>query len=83
MILFGEAPPVRPALTNYELRVIALTRRQPLHVTMMAGEAEFWCRGKKIRKATARRLIDRGYLLPQGAALSPGVLTQVYRARPR
>jgi hypothetical protein len=86
MILFGKAPPVRPnppPLTDYEVRVIEWTRRKSLHVVVQGGTAEFWCGATKIRKATAKRLIDWGYLLPQGDALFPGVWAQVYRARPR
>lgn len=68
-----------PQLTPYENQVLVKIRREPLRVVIEHGRPEYWVGTLKIRKATARHLIDFQHVVPLDAALLPDALAQSYR----
>lgn len=63
----------KPLLTDYEIKVLAQIRRKPLRVIIKHGRPEYWCGAIKIRRDTAKRLIDFGHVVPLDEALLPGL----------
>jgi hypothetical protein len=72
----------RPQQTDAEIALFERVKRDGLQLSFTPGGPIYLCRGRKVDKRLARRLIDYHYIIPDVPGLFGDNPAQTWRARP-
>jgi hypothetical protein len=72
----------KPQQTDAEIALLERVKRDGLQLAFTPSGPIYLCRGRKVDKKTARRLIDYHYVIPDIPGLFGSNPAQTWRARP-